>query len=145
MSPVHLDFFCVTGMKALTTQNLYILLELASYFFILFYKRRNLFAKLVKPNLCLLHGLLVCSYNWNIQAFIFYQIIWFALELVIQVWAFFGTCISLTTGTIIITTGLNLTNHCCSDIKNWRHLYSGEREDSVGGGGADEGGVQLER
>lgn len=57
---------------------------------IIFIKEKLLFAKLVKPNLCLLLGLLVCLYNWNIQiwgfffCFFFYQILWFALELVIS-------------------------------------------------------------
>lgn len=55
--------FCVTGMKALTTQNLYIFclcpnIELASSFSFL-QKEKLLFAKLVKPNHCLLLGLFI--------------------------------------------------------------------------------------
>lgn len=69
------ELFFVTGMKALTTQNLYIFCpcsnkELASYFFI---KEKCLFAKLPKPNPCLLLGFSVFSplCNWNIPIWSF--------------------------------------------------------------------------
>lgn len=94
-----------------------------------------MFAKLAKPNLCLLIGLFVLLIELENPDFIFYQILRFALKLGIKISAFVGPRISFTTGTIIITTGLDLATQITAvQILNIEGIYTleGQREDRAG-------------
>lgn len=103
-----------------------------------------MFAKLAKPNLCLLIGLFVLLIELENPDFIFYQILRFALKLGIKISAFVGPRISFTTGTIIITTGLDLATQITAvQILNIEGIYTleGQREDRAG----KKRGVEMER